>query len=75
MHKVFAGIAARGKTTKGWFYILKLHLIINRSGGIVKASCSSGNKDDRKQLQLMIKDMVKFLEIGDIFHNNYFKNC
>ena len=48
MHKVFAGIAARGKTTKGWFYGLKLHLIINRSGGIVKASFSPGNKDDRK---------------------------
>ena len=57
MHKVFAGIAARAKTTKGWFYGLKLHLIINRSGGIVKASFSSGNKDDRKQLKLMIKDM------------------
>ena len=57
MHKVFAGIAARGKTTKGWFYGLKLHLIINRSGGIVKASFSPGNKDDRKQLKLMIKDM------------------
>lgn len=57
MHKVFAGIAARSKTTKGWFYGLKLHLIINRSGGIVKASFSSGNKDDRVQLKLMIKGL------------------
>ncbi|MCP5362890.1 MAG: hypothetical protein H6911_02875 [Rickettsiaceae bacterium] len=31
MHKVFAGIAARSKTTKGWFYGLKLHLLINQS--------------------------------------------
>ncbi|EER21169.1 MULTISPECIES: transposase [spotted fever group] len=38
MNKVFAGIAASSKTTKGWFYGLKLHLIINRAGGIVKAS-------------------------------------
>jgi len=57
MHKVFAGIAARSKTTKGWFYGLKLHLIINRSGGIVKASFSSGNKDDRAQLRLMVKGL------------------
>ncbi|KJV91148.1 transposase DDE domain protein [Rickettsia bellii str. RML Mogi] len=57
MNKVFAGIAARGKTTKGWFYGLKLHLIINRAGGIVKASFSPGNKDDRKQLELMIKNL------------------
>ena len=28
MNKVFAGMAARGKTIKGWFYSLKLHLII-----------------------------------------------
>jgi len=47
MHKVFSGIAARNKTTKGWFSGLKLHLIINRNGGIVKAFFSSGNKYDR----------------------------
>lgn len=57
MHKVFAGIAARSKTTRGWFYGLKLHLIINRAGGIVKASFSPGNKDDRQQLELMIKNL------------------
>jgi len=57
MHKVFAGIAARSKTTKGWFYGLKLHLLINRGGGIIKASFSSGNKDDRAQLKLMIKGL------------------
>jgi len=47
MHKVFTGIVACSKTTKGWFYGLKLHLLINRSGDIIKASFSSGNKDDR----------------------------
>lgn len=47
-HKVFQGFAARSKTTKGWFYGLKLHLVINLEGSIVKASFSSGNKDDRK---------------------------
>lgn len=47
-HKVFQGFATRSKTTKGWFYGLKLHLIINLEGSIVKASFSSGNKDDRK---------------------------
>ena len=30
MNKVFAGIAARVKTTKCWFYDFKLHLIIDR---------------------------------------------
>ncbi len=57
MHKVFAGIAARSKTTKGWFYGLKLHLLVNPGGGIIKESFSSGNKDDRTQLKLMIKGL------------------
>jgi hypothetical protein len=52
-HKVFKGLAARGKTTKGWFYGFKLHLIINPEGGLVKASFSAGNKDDRKHFATM----------------------
>lgn len=56
-HKVFKGLAARGKTTKGWFYGLKLHLIINPQGGLVKASFSSGNKDDRKHFSSMVKNI------------------
>ncbi len=37
--------------------VFKLHLIINRGGGIVKASFSPGNQDDRKQLELMVKNL------------------
>ena len=36
-------------------FLLELHLLINRGGGIIKASFTSGNKDDRTQLKLMIK--------------------
>jgi Transposase DDE domain len=53
-HKVFQGIAARGKTTKEWFFGFKLHLIIDTDGNLVKLSFSSGNKDDRKGLESMI---------------------
>jgi hypothetical protein len=52
-HKVFQGFAARSRTTKSWFYGLKLHLIINLEGSIVKASFSSGNRDDRKHFYSM----------------------
>ena len=31
-HKVFDGLAARGKTSMGWFYGLKLHFVINHKG-------------------------------------------
>lgn len=56
-HKVFDGIAKRGKTTKGWFYGLKLHLIINHEGSLVKASFSAGSKDDRKHLSSMTSNI------------------
>lgn len=56
-HKVFDGLAARGKTTKGWFYGFKLHLIINPEGGLVNASFSPGNKDDRKHFSSMVNNI------------------
>ncbi len=36
-HKVFAGFAARSKSTMGWFFGLKLHLIINDEGELMAA--------------------------------------
>jgi hypothetical protein len=34
-HKVFKDIAERGKTSTGWFYGFKLHIIINERGEIL----------------------------------------
>ena len=41
-NRVFKGLAARGKTTMGWFYGLKLHLVINHQGSIVAVKITSG---------------------------------
>ena len=49
-HKVFAGRAERGKTSMGWFYGFKLHLIITDSGGLLDVALTPGNTDDRKPL-------------------------
>ena len=46
-HKVFAGLAERSKTTMGWFFGFKLHLVINRHGEILAVKLTSGNTDDR----------------------------
>ena len=46
-YKVFAGHAARGKTSAGWFYGFKLHLVINEQGGYLGCCITSGNVDDR----------------------------
>lgn len=46
-HKVFDGVAARGKSSTGWFYGFKLHLVINDMGEIITFCLTSGNVDDR----------------------------
>ena len=56
-HKVFAGIAARGKTTMGWFYGFKLHLVVNEYGEILTFQLTPGNVDDRKPVPLLMKDL------------------
>lgn len=56
-NKVFKGIAAKGKTTVGWFFGFKLHLIINEIGELVSVHFTAGNVDDRKPVDLMTKNV------------------
>ena len=56
-HRVFAGIAARGKTTMGWFYGFKLHLTVNDRGEILACRLTPGNTDDRKPLPALAKGL------------------
>lgn len=45
-HKVFRAIAKKGKTSTGWFYGLKLHVVINHIGEIITFYVTSGNVSD-----------------------------
>ena len=45
-HKTFKGVASRGKTSVGWFYGFKLHLVINEYGGIVAFHITTGRIAD-----------------------------
>ena len=56
-HQVFAGIAARGKTSMGWFYGFKLHLSVNDRGEILACQLTPGNVDDRKPLPNLAKSL------------------
>jgi hypothetical protein len=47
-HKVFAGLAQRGKGSMGWFYGFKLHLVINDCGELLACQITPGNVDDRQ---------------------------
>jgi len=56
-HKVFARLAERGKTSKGWFFDFKLHLVFNDRVEILNVTLTPGNIDDRKP----VPDLVKTL--------------
>ena len=65
-HKVFKGIAARGKCSMGWFFGFKLHLIINEKGEILSFMFTSADVDDREPLKSMgfVKEVYGKL-VGD----------
>jgi hypothetical protein len=50
-NKVFKGIAKIGKSTMGYFYGFKLHLVINERGEIINFVITPANVDDREPLK------------------------
>lgn len=50
-HKTMKGWAKKGKSTMGWFYGFKLHIVINDRGEIIKYQITPGNVDDREPLK------------------------
>ena len=63
-HKVFKGIPKRGKTSTGWFFGFKLHLVINHKGELMSFKLTSGNIDDRAVVA-KICDTLKDWLFGD----------
>ena len=55
-HRVFNGHAARGKTSVGWFFGFKLHLVINDRGELLNVQITPGNIDDRKPVVELLQD-------------------
>jgi hypothetical protein len=56
-HKVFAGLAGRGKTSTGWFFGFKLHLVINDRGELLNVLLTPGNVDDRKPVPKLVRKL------------------
>jgi hypothetical protein len=58
-NKVFQDLAKRGKSTMGWFYGFKLHLVCNDKGELLSFCLTTGNVDDRdpKTLQVLTKKL------------------
>ena len=57
-HKVFRKIAKRGKTSTGWFYGFKLHLVINDRGELLAFQVTPANTDDRAPVPKLARGLV-----------------
>jgi hypothetical protein len=60
-NKVFKGMAERGKTTMGWFFGFKLHVVINNKGQVMAIKITKGNVDDRVPLASLTKGLKGLL--------------
>ena len=56
-NKVFRGIAKKGKSTTGWFFGLKLHLIVNEYGEILSFQITPGNVADINPVETLTKGL------------------
>jgi hypothetical protein len=54
-HRVFAVDARRGKTSVGWCYGFKLHLVVNDRGELLAFCLTPGNIDDRKPVPRVVR--------------------
>ena len=57
-HKVCRDTAARSKTSVGWFYGFKLHLVVSDCGDLLGATLTPGNTDERKPVVELLKPLT-----------------
>lgn len=57
-HKVFQGLAQRGKTAVDCFFGFKLHLVVNDQGELLNIQLTPGNTDDRRSVDDLLASIV-----------------
>lgn len=63
-HKTFDAIAEYGKTSVGWFFGLKLHIVTNNQGELLAFKITRGNKTDSQEAVPLLKPL-RGLAFGD----------
>lgn len=63
-HKTFAEVASFGRTSVGWFFGLKLHLVTNERGELIAFKMTSGSSSDSKSAESLLS-ALKGLACGD----------
>ena len=57
-NKVFKNIATRGKTSMGWFFGFKLHLVVNDRGELLNFMITKGNVHDIAPVKKLCKKIT-----------------
>jgi hypothetical protein len=55
-HKTFKEVAGRSKSSTGWFYGFKLHLVVDDKGEIISFMITRGKVDDRTPVPTLVKN-------------------
>ena len=63
-HQVFSNVAEKGRTGMGYFYGLKLHLVVNQRCEIMNFQLSKGNLHDSKPMVSLCENLSGYL-FGD----------
>lgn len=63
-HKTFAQLAKYGRTSVGWFFGLKLHIVINDVGELVGFKITQGHRSDCKEASSLLQPL-NGLAFGD----------
>lgn len=63
-HKTFESIAEFGRTSVGWFFGLKLHLVINDRGQLIAFKVTRGSRNDGQEAAPLLKNL-EGLAFGD----------
>lgn len=74
-HKTFKGLAQRGKTSMGWFFGFKLHIVTDYHGNIIDFVLSAGNVHDGNKsiIDSIVRKIQGFL-VGDKAYIGLFKH-
>ena len=63
-HKTFDVVAEYGKTSIGWFFGLKIHVVINHHGELIAFKITKGNRHDAAAAQSLLESL-RGLAFGD----------
>lgn len=63
-HKTFKGLASKGKTSTGWFFGVKLHLVINEKGELLAFQLTNASTHDLVPIDFLVKNLFGTL-FGD----------